>query len=89
MIFEAINFALVVGYGFWTISSLHFFVWFLGFYIIWFQFLRWAQFVLHIGSNYEFYIGHLVSGFCVLYILGYGFWIPRCLSYNCYNSNGC
>jgi len=89
MIFEAIDFALVVGYGFWIVNSLHFFVWFLGFYITWFQLLRCAQCVLHVGSSYEFYIGHLVFGFCVLCTLGYGFWIPGCLSYNYYNSNVC
>jgi hypothetical protein len=73
MIFEAIDFALVVGYGFWIVNSLHFFVWFLDFYITWFQLLRCIECVLHIGSSYEFYIGHLVFGFCVLCTLGYGF----------------
>ncbi len=89
VIFEAIDFALVVGYGFWIISYSHFFVWFLGFYITWFQFVRCTQSVLHVGSSYELYIAHLVFGFCVLCTLGYGFWIPKCLSYNYYDSNGC
>ncbi len=71
---------------FGIVSSSHFFVWFLGVYITWFQFLRCAQCVFHVGSSYEFYIGHLISRFC---ILGYGFWIHGGVSYNCYNSNGC
>jgi hypothetical protein len=75
MIFKAIDFALVVGFGFWVVNFSHFFVWFLGFCITWFQFLHCAQSILHVGSSYEFYIGHLVSGICIICTLGYGFWI--------------
>jgi hypothetical protein len=70
MIFEAIDFALVVGYGFWIVNSLHFFVWFLHYLVPIF-----ALCIIYSSCWFKLWVLHWPFHFWVLHSLHFGLWV--------------